>query len=158
VPAPAPAPAPAPVPAPAPAPAPVPTPVPAPAPAPAPATDAKLLIVSRPAGADVYLDGASKGRTPLELPATRDHHKLALLLPGHKLVRTDIDGRGQVELELEPAQKLKGPAGIKVVRCAARNRFYVIVDGVHTGLFCPTERINVEVGDHTVELYDALSD
>ena len=173
----APAPAPAPVAAPPPdaavveiappvePPTPPPTPPPPP-PTPPPVTtsvvatpteDGKLIIVSSPPGAVVYLDGAPKGKSPVELPASGDRHKLALLLEGYKLARIDISGKGKVEVPLEQAEKFKGPAGVKV-RCKARNRYYIIVDGRHTGRVCPTERINVDLGDHVVEVYDALSD
>ena len=32
------------------------------------------------------------------------------------------------------------------------------VDGTETGLLCPTGRIDVPTGDHTVELYDPVTD
>ena len=31
-------------------------------------------------------------------------------------------------------------------------------DGVETGMLCPTERIGVTMGPHTVEIYDPVSD
>ena len=34
----------------------------------------------------------------------------------------------------------------------------MFVDGKPTGMMCPTERIDVEVGTHTVEVYDAVSE
>lgn len=124
----------------------------------APAPEGRLLVTSSPAGAAVYLDGAPKGRAPVEIPASNDHHKLAVLLAGYKLARRDIQGSGRYDIELEKAPKLKGPAGIKL-KCRTRDRYYIIVDGQHTGMFCPNEqRINVELGDHVVEVYDALSD
>ncbi|MFH0903242.1 MAG: serine/threonine-protein kinase [Pseudomonadota bacterium] len=117
----------------------------------------RLLVESEPAGAMVYIDGALKGKTPLELPATGDSHKLALVMEGRKLHRAEIQGQGRISVTLAPAGKLSGPAGIKV-RCRSRNRFYIIIDGVDTGLFCPTERIDTTLGEHTVEIYDPVSD
>jgi hypothetical protein len=32
----------------------------------------------------------------------------------------------------------------------------VFVDGKPTGQMCPTERIDVDLGPHTVEVYDAV--
>ena len=121
------------------------------------APEGKLVIASEPAGADVFIDGAAKGKTPLELPASGDKHKLALFLPGYKLARTDIDGRGRTQVALEKADHFRGRAGIKV-RCATERRLYVTVDGRDTGLMCPTERIPVELGEHTVETYDPQSE
>ena len=91
------------------------------------------------------------------MPATGDRHKLALLLGGRKMHRAEIDGAGAVTATLPGAARFSGPAGIKV-KCRSRNRFYVIVDGQETGLLCPTERIGVELGEHTVDIYDPVSD
>jgi serine/threonine-protein kinase len=123
----------------------------------APGPAGKLIIASTPAGAEVFLDGAAKGRTPVELPASGDRHKLALFLPGHKLALLDIDGSGRTEATLEPVEKLRGPAGIKV-KCSTRGRLYISVDGKDTGLMCPTERIGVELGPHTVGSYDPATE
>jgi len=129
----------------------------APPPAPPPEPGGKLVITSSPAGAFVFLDGAEKGTTPVELPPSGDRHKLALLLPGHKLYKADVLGSGRIEAKLEAAPSPSGPAGIKVV-CKSKNRFYVVVDGVDSGMLCPTERIGVTLGAHTVEVYDAVND
>jgi hypothetical protein len=135
----------------------------APAPAPTqlvapPSSDGKLLVATTPAGAVVYLDGAAKGHTPLDLPATGDKHKLAIVLEGYKLHRVEVNGGAHLDVKLEPVEKRKGPAGIKVV-CSSSKRHYIIIDGEHTGLFCPNQdRINVELGEHTVEVYDLVTD
>ncbi len=123
-----------------------------------PSTDGKLSIASTPAGATVYLDGAAKGQTPLELPASGDRLHLTLVRPGYRLYKSEIDGGSKIAVTLEEAPALKGPAGIKV-SCASHDRIYVIVDGQETGRLCPTEqRIPVVVGAHTVELYDPVTD
>ena len=51
-----------------------------------------------------------------------------------------------------------GPAGIKVLKCKDKDRYYVFVDGKPTGQTCPTERIDTELGPHTVEVYDVVSE
>ena len=44
-----------------------------------------LQVSSRPAGAEIYLDGELVGRTPMQLEVERtDHHQLFLKKPGHK--------------------------------------------------------------------------
>jgi hypothetical protein len=116
-----------------------------------------LRIESVPEGASVYLDGALKGVTPIDLPASGDRHKLALILPGHTLHRAEIDGSSKIAVELTPTPKFAGAAGIKV-RCRSKSRFYVIVDGQHTGMLCPTDRLGVKLGKHTVEVYDPVTD
>ena len=123
----------------------------------APTPDGRLVIASEPAGAEVFIDGAAKGKTPLELPASGDKHKVALFLPGYKLARTDIEGRGRTQVALEKADHFRGRAGIKV-RCATERRLYVTVDDRDTGLMCPTERIAVDLGEHTIGTYDPQSE
>jgi eukaryotic-like serine/threonine-protein kinase len=117
----------------------------------------ELIIESEPARAQVYLDGALVGRTPFHFDGTTDRHKLAVIAPGYKPHTQEIDGRGKVSVRLEEVTPTEGPAGIKV-RCRQKNRYYVYLDGEPTGQLCPTERLGVEIGEHTAEIYDPVSD
>jgi serine/threonine protein kinase len=122
-----------------------------------PTSDGKLNITSNPAGAQIYLDGSEVGETPLSIDATKDSHRIALLLAGYKLYVTDVSGSSEVTANLEAVTPPEGPAGIKV-RCKKKNRYYVFVDGVDIGQLCPTERIGVNKGSHVVEIYDPVTD
>ncbi len=125
---------------------------------PTPAGDATQLVVrSTPEGAKVYLDGTLKGNTPLTLDAVSDSQSLALIKPGYKLYTREIKLRGVVDVKLEAVSPPGGPAGIKV-RCKAKDRYYVFVDGHDVGQLCPTERIGVEKGEHVVEIYDPVTE
>src|SRR5262249_59473613 len=84
-------------------------------------------------------------------------HRGALSPPANSPPRRDIDGRGRLDVDLEPVERVHGPAGIKV-RCATRRRAYIIIDDRDTGLMCPTERIAVGLGRHTVVTYDPSSE
>jgi hypothetical protein len=117
----------------------------------------ELSIASTPAGARVFLGGADQGVTPVKLPGTMDRHTIALVLPGHELYVAQVDGHGSFTIPLPEITPSSGPAGIKVLRCA-KDRYYVFVDGKPTGQLCPTERIGCEVGPHTVEVYDVISE
>jgi serine/threonine-protein kinase len=117
-----------------------------------------LTITSTPAGALVYLDGSETGVTPLKLPASADRHTVALLLAGHELYIAQVDGAGAFAIPLKEVTPPGGPAGIKVLRCKDKDRYYVFVDGKPTGQMCPTERIDTDVGPHTVEVYDAVTE
>jgi hypothetical protein len=117
-----------------------------------------LAIASTPAGARVFLDGADAGATPLKLPGSPDRHTIALLLAGHELYLAQVDGHGAFQIPLKEVTPSNGPAGIKVLRCKDKERYYVFVDGKPTGQTCPTERIGCEVGPHTVEVYDVVSE
>ena len=118
----------------------------------------QLLITSTPAGARVYLDGADTGVTPLKLPASVDSHTIALMLAGHELYVAKVDGHGSFAIVLKEVTPTSGPAGIKVLKCKDKDRYYVFVDEKPTGQLCPTERLGTEVGPHTVEVYDAVSE
>jgi hypothetical protein len=116
-----------------------------------------LQVASTPSGARVFLDGADQGVTPLKLQGSADRHNLTLLLPGHELYVAQVDGHGQFTIELKPVTPLAGAAGIKVLNCK-KERYYVYIDGKPSGMTCPTERIHTEVGAHTVEVYDVVSE
>jgi hypothetical protein len=117
----------------------------------------RLRIQTVPAGAKVYLDGTMVGTTPVDLDASTDQHRLALLLAGHDLYTSEIKGTGQLNIELAEVTPPGGPAGIKV-RCRNKDRYYVYVDGDPVGQLCPSERIGVSKGPHVVEIYDPLTD
>ncbi|MEO7092171.1 MAG: PEGA domain-containing protein, partial [Polyangiales bacterium] len=118
----------------------------------------QLAITSTPAGARVYLDGSDTGVTPVKLPGSPDRHTIALLLPGHDLYIAQVDGHGTFAIPLKELTPTAGPAGIKVIKCKDKDRYYVFVDGKPTGMMCPTERIETDVGPHTVEVYDAVTE
>lgn len=117
----------------------------------------QLQITSNPPGARVFMDGADQGTTPVKMAGSSDRHNIALLLPGHDLYVAEVDGHGQFSIELKPVTPSGGPAGIKVLKCK-KDRYYVFVDGKPTGMLCPTERIHTSLGQHTVEVYDAVSE
>ncbi|HEX5062926.1 MAG TPA: PEGA domain-containing protein, partial [Kofleriaceae bacterium] len=118
----------------------------------------KLQISSKPAGARVFIDGADQGVTPLKLAGSADRHTMVLLEPGHDLYIGEVDGHGVFDIALKPITPTGGNAGIKVIKCKAKERYYVYVDGAPTGMTCPTERIDTVVGAHTVEVYDIVTD
>jgi hypothetical protein len=117
-----------------------------------------LSVASTPAGARVFLDGADTGATPVKLPGSPDRHTISLLLAGHELYVAQVDGHGTFQIPLKEVTPTNGPAGIKVLRCKDKDRYYVFVDGKPTGQTCPTERIGCDVGPHTVEVYDVVSE
>jgi len=126
-------------------------------PAGTPTSDA-LQITSNPAGARVFIDGADQGVTPVKLAGTSDRHTMALLLAGHDLYVAEVDGHGSFSIPLTQITPPGGPAGIKVIKCKDKNRYYVFVDGKPTGQTCPTERIDCTTGPHTVEVYDVVTE
>lgn len=118
----------------------------------------KLQITSKPPGARVFIDGADQGVTPLKLAGSADRHTMVLFAPGHDLYIGEADGHGVFEIQLKPITPTGGHAGIKVLKCKEKERYYVYVDGQPTGMTCPTERIDTVVGPHVVEVYDIVTD
>ena len=116
-----------------------------------------LVVTSKPSKATVYLDGTRIGKTPITVDSGSDSHKLVVIRAGYKLYVAETDGGETVNVELEEVIPSGGRAGIKV-RCKDKNRYYVFVDGLDVGQLCPTERIGVEMGPHTVEIYDPVTD
>jgi eukaryotic-like serine/threonine-protein kinase len=121
-------------------------------------TSDKLEIKSKPAGARVFIDGADQGTTPVKLGGSADRHTMVLFAPGHDLYIGEVDGHGVFDIALKAVTPTGGHAGIKVIKCKAKERYYVYVDGAPTGMTCPTERIDTVVGPHTVEVYDIVTD
>jgi hypothetical protein len=56
-----------------------------------PTGPASLQVLSRPAGAEVIIDGKSVGRTPLSMETTAGAHDVRLSLPGFKGWATTVD-------------------------------------------------------------------
>jgi hypothetical protein len=76
------------------APRPAHTPAPAAAEAPRVATGpGSLEVVSRPAGAEVIVDGTSVGRTPISVEVSPGAHTIRLALPGFNPWQTTVDVR-----------------------------------------------------------------
>ena len=80
-----------------------------------------------------------------------------LFAPGHELYIAQLKGSGAYTIPLKEVTPSGGPAGIKVTKCA-KDRYYVFLDGKPTGMVCPTERIEVELGAHTIEIYDIVTE
>ncbi len=141
----APAPSASATPAATPEPTPSPTPVPTPSPAPEarqgpdaataaatrlPATG-RFALASEPSGASVTVDGAFRGRTPLELelPSGRTH-ALQLSLQAHETARLEVSlARGESRSETVPLVPLLGEVALDVRPADAEVR----VDGVPRG-------------------------
>lgn len=112
----------------------------------------QLVAITTPAGAALWLDGRERGETPKTLKIGDGAHALVLVKSGYSSVRKTVDAaRGLEVVEvLAPASRpAPGPVGVKV-RCKTERKYPVLIDGVETGLLCPTERIDLAAGRHSV--------
>ena len=107
-------------------------------------------------GGRVFVDGKEVGRSPVTVAGADGSVDIAAFAPGRKLYTATVDGRGRHRATLGEAPSWGGAGGIKV-RCKKAKRYYVSVDGKDTGQLCPTERIGIKIGKHTVEIYDPLT-
>jgi hypothetical protein len=89
---------------------PAPTPEPKPTPAPKPADKAKKVRITlklEPSSAQVYVDGKLREDNPLQLPASKESHKLRVTAEGHepseKTITADADRTIQVVLSKKKA-------------------------------------------------------
>lgn len=121
-----------------------------------PAAAGQFIIESVPA-AVVYVDGTNKGKTPVTLPAANDTFTVSLFAEGYALYTGKLAGTSKHKIELMRASRFGGVGGIKV-RCNEKKRYYVLVDGRQTGQLCPTERLGVPIGVHTVEIVDLVGE
>ena len=121
-----------------------------------PAAGDTLVLDVQPRGARVYVDGREVGKSPVTVPGADGQRQVAAILGGYRLYTATVDGRGRHKASLAAAPSWGGSGGIKV-RCKVARRFYVFVDGKDTGQLCPTERIGVKLGKHTVEIYDPVT-
>jgi hypothetical protein len=71
-----------------------------------PALDAVLNIESMPPGAQVFVDGKSKGVSPLKIPLRLGEHEVRVSMPGYleweAQVNLDKKGEQPIRIELEP--------------------------------------------------------
>ncbi len=107
--------------------------------------------------ADIYIGHKKIGRhksVTIDRPA--EGTSIAVFAKGHKLATSSFDGSDSMKLELEKVGPFKGRGGIKV-RCSRKNRYYVFIDDKPSGQLCPTDRIHVSKGSHTVKVYDLKS-
>jgi len=112
----------------------------------------RLFVDTQPHGAQVWVEGAWKGNTPLDLMVGGGAKRLVLVAAGYHMLRTTVDaGEGVlIRLALEPvAGPVRGDAFLNVV-CRTSGRYPLFIDDVETGLLCPAHLVPVAAGTHRV--------
>jgi len=111
-----------------------------------------LFVDTQPHGAQVWVEGAWKGNTPLDLLVGAGAKRLVLVAAGFHMLRTTVDASEGVliRLALEPvAGMVRGDAFLNVV-CRTSGRYPLFIDEVETGLLCPAHLVPVAAGTHRV--------
>ena len=110
-----------------------------------------ILISTHPSGADVFINGAKQGQTPVTLPLAAGQYNLVLRLSGYEAYSgsiqvTDIQTQLNVSLTERSATRVawaqvnSNPKGAEI-----------IVDGNSTGQFTPA-RVQIPSGIHAITL------
>jgi serine/threonine protein kinase len=113
------------------------------------AVTASLSVSTTPPGAEVFLDGASKGKTPLLASLPLGKHHVKLTLPGYRAQEQDIELSEAREYPLQVAlQAVPSLAQLKLSSTPPGAE--VFIDGTSKGK-TPTD-LELPLGDHTVRM------
>jgi S1-C subfamily serine protease len=110
-----------------------------------------LYITSKPAGADVFVNGAKQsGQTPVTLPLAPGPYNLVLRMPGYDAYAGSVQVKDNIQTQLDVPLKEKSTvrvawAHIETTPTGAE----ILVDGTSTGQTTPS-RVQVPAGLHTV--------
>jgi serine/threonine protein kinase len=110
-----------------------------------------LLLTSKPAGADVFINGAKQsGQTPVTLPLAPGSYNLVLRMPGYDAYAGSVQVKDNIQTQLDV--QLKEKSTVKVAWAEVETTpkgAEILVDGNPTGQTTPS-RVQVPAGLHTV--------
>ncbi|HET7107099.1 MAG TPA: protein kinase [Candidatus Acidoferrum sp.] len=116
------------------------------------ATTKGLFVGTRPAGADVFINGDKQaGQTPVTLPLAPGSYNLVLRLEGYEPYVGQIQVKDNVQTNVD--QEMKPRAGhvawaqVDTTPAGAE----ILVDGISTGQFSPA-RVQIPTGAHMIGL------
>jgi len=113
------------------------------------ATTGTLSVDSSPQGAEVYVAGSFRGRTPVNISLNEGTYDVELRLPGYETYRARVQVRAGQTARLAPRlQPVVTTGTLEINSTPSGAEAYV--DGVFSG-FTPTT-INIEAGNHDVEV------
>jgi hypothetical protein len=114
-----------------------------------------VSVTSQPAGANVWINGKERGRTPLQARIESGPAQVVLVLAGHASATVDVTAREgtQVSKELLAVQPpMTGDARFRA-ECTTQGKLPILVDGKETGVLCPFTKLRVDPGVHKIGLY-----
>ncbi len=113
-----------------------------------------VYITSKPAGADIFINGAKQsGQTPASLPLAPGHYDLVLRLPGYDPYVGEVQVKDNVQTTLDAELKERAQsahvawAQVSTTPEGAE----IIVDGNPTGQVSPS-RVQIPSGTHVIAL------
>ena len=114
-----------------------------------------LLVASQPAGAEVWINGKERGRTPLQVKIQSGRAHMVLVLAGYTSATVDATASEGTKVSKElvaVAPPLTGDARFRA-ECTTRGKLPIVVDGKETGVLCPFTQLRVEPGVHKIGLF-----
>jgi serine/threonine protein kinase len=110
-----------------------------------------LYITSKPAGADVFINGARQsGQTPVTLPLAPGPYNLVLRVPGYDAYAGNVQVKDNIQTQLDVQLKEKSAVRVAWAQVETTPKgAEILVDGNSTGQTTPS-RVQVPAGLHTV--------
>src|SRR5580698_9642077 len=110
-----------------------------------------LYITSKPAGADVFINGARQsGQTPVTLPLAPGPYNLVLRMPGYDAYAGNVQVKDNIQTQLDVDLKEKSTVRVAWAQVETTPKgAEILVDGTATGQTTPS-RVQVPAGLHTV--------
>jgi serine/threonine protein kinase len=112
-----------------------------------------LFITSRPAGADIFINGVKQsGQTPNTLPLGPGQYDLVLRLPGYEGYSSHVQVKDNVQTKLEAQLKEKSPVNVAWAQVhSTPEGAEIFIDGVPAGEITPA-RVQIPTGIHIIAL------
>ncbi|MGB9465198.1 MAG: serine/threonine-protein kinase, partial [Candidatus Acidiferrum sp.] len=110
-----------------------------------------LYLSSKPAGADVFINGAKQsGQTPVTLPLAPGTYNLVVRMPGYEAYAGSVQVKDNIQTQLDVELKEKNTAKVAWAQVETNPKgAEILVDGTATGQTTPA-RVQVPTGLHTV--------
>ena len=114
-----------------------------------------VSVASQPAGANVWINGKERGRTPLQAKIQSGPAHVVLVLAGHASATVDVtasDGTQVAKELLAVEPPMTGDARFRA-ECTTQGKLPIVVDGKETGVLCPFSKLRVDPGVHKIGLF-----
>ncbi|MGB9431163.1 MAG: PEGA domain-containing protein, partial [Candidatus Acidiferrum sp.] len=117
------------------------------------ATAKGLFVTSRPAGADIFVNGAKQsGQTPATVPLAAGQYDLVLRLPGYEAYAGHIQVKDNAQTTLDAQLKEKSQVHVAWAQVhSTPEGAEIFIDGVPSGEISPA-RVQIPAGVHIIAL------
>ncbi len=115
----------------------------------------RLYLDTTPGQAAVWVDGAVRGKTPVDLLLGAGGHRVVVIKPGYLILRAVFDTtKGEyARRSLQRVGFVPVGDGMLDIQCQSADKYPILIDDEETGLLCPAGRVRVPSGKHTVGVF-----